>query len=252
MSTVPEENISFESMPDFGSFLKPSPKSGIEDKFYKSLYEELAEKCNPREFVKDEKIDKTLFDKANEIYSDLITRPSRNDADLIDLREKAEHELGIHFSTKRLFDFLKGYFDPNIYIAIKPYNAERVAKAVFYYDGYMVYKPFHLEENEETVLAIARKRAENIDVCRQVNPQTDYHLFYYDQLLQNKNDIHALEKLEIEAQEFISQRNEETKREVIERYINGSGEGDSYGVIIVIVCVFFIILGLIAILALNS
>ena len=206
MSTVPEENISFESMPDFGSFLKPSPKSGIEDKFYKSLYEELAEKCNPREFVKDEKIDKTLFDKANEIYSDLITRPSRNDADLIDLREKAEHELGIHFSTKRLFDFLKGYFDPNIYIAIKPYNAERVAKAGF----------------------------------------------YYEQLLQNKNDIHALEKLEIEAQEFISQRNEETKREVIERYINGSGEGDSYGVIIVIVCVFFIILGLIAILALNS
>ena len=64
-------------------------------------------------------------------------------------------------------------------------------------DGYMVHKPFHLEGNEETVLALAQKRAEDIDVCRQVNPQTDFYLFYiesdrdYNFETNKKNDLYS-------------------------------------------------------------
>ena len=64
-------------------------------------------------------------------------------------------------------------------------------------DGYMVHKPFNLSENNETVLALAQKRAENIDVCRQVNPQTDYYLFYiesdrdYNFETNEKNDLYS-------------------------------------------------------------
>lgn len=43
-------------------------------------------------------------------------------------------ELGIHISTKKLYDKLVKYFDPKIYISSTNYDKDRVSQAGYYYD----------------------------------------------------------------------------------------------------------------------
>jgi hypothetical protein len=161
--TQQEDSINFEEM----GWFSPNKGNIEETKEYDSLYDELAEKCNPQRFVTTENFNKLFFDNANEIYQELNNRGNRPDYELMDLREKAIIELGIHISTTRLYNHLIQYLDPTIYTSMDPYDANRVKEAGD----------------------------------------------FYDRLLKGKNDIHALEDLEKDAQGFIDQRIRQIKEE---------------------------------------
>ena len=155
-----KDNIQFESIPKF-TFDESPVDSSPKEKEYDSLYEELHEKCNPDKFMHP--FVKERFDVATEIYSELRKRCSSkyvSDRELKDLRDKAESELGIHFSTSKLFKYLAEYCSPDIYTKMKPFPTERV------------------------------KEASRL----------------YAKILQSKDDIHALEEIEQEAEPFIKQR----------------------------------------------
>ena len=140
MNTTPEENISFESMPDFGGLFSTSRKKEVvDDTVYKSLYEELAKKCHPNNFL-GEPFDKKRFDTANMLYSELKAKQGCSDSELITLRNRAISELGIHISTKKLYDYLMMYIDPQIYTSIEPYDYNRVSKAGDYYNRLIMVK----------------------------------------------------------------------------------------------------------------
>ena len=47
-------------------------------------------------------------------------------------------------------------------------------------DGYMIYEPFDVEKNKEIMQALAEKRVEDMEECRQLNPETEYYLFYVE------------------------------------------------------------------------
>lgn len=158
-----KDNIQFEPIPNFN--LDESPvDSSPKEKEYDSLYEELHEKCNPDRFMQP--FIKEKFDMATDIYAELRKRCSSkyiSDRELKDLRDKAESELGIHFSTRKLFKYLVEYCSPDIYTKMKPFPTERV------------------------------KEASRL----------------YAKILEAKDDIHGLEKIEKEAEPFIKQRKNE-------------------------------------------
>lgn len=159
-----EDNITFETMPDFGSMFQTSPLVSNEEKpmevekEYDSLFDELLEKCNPSRFD-IESFGLSKFNIANEIYSQLLdckaisktmNKQEVSEDALKVLRNRAINELGIHISTTKKFNELKDFLDPKQYIDRQPYDKELVATA-----GDL-----------------------------------------YNQLLNNKNDIRALEELE--------------------------------------------------------
>ena len=166
-----EDNITFETMPDFGSMFQTTPLVSNEEKplemekEYDSLFDELLEKCNPIRFD-IESVGLGKFNVANDIYSQLLDckaisetmgkREISEDA-LKVLRNRAIDELGIHISTKKKFDELKDFLNPKQYINRQPYDKELVAKTA--------------------------------DL--------------YNQLLNSKNDIRALEELEKDPQTAI-------------------------------------------------
>ena len=155
-----DDNIQFEQMPDldWGKVQKPKPVKEIE-KEYDSLYDELLDKCNPCNF-KIESVGFEMFSIANEIYAQLKSGGSEMpETVLIALRNQAMDELGIHISTRKKFNYLKSYFDPEIYINRTPYDAQRVSEAGT----------------------------------------------WYDLLLKKADDIQALEKIELDSDEFIQE-----------------------------------------------
>ena len=125
-----DENIQFTDMPDWGGMFPAQPQQQtVEDKVYHSLYEELVEKCNPALFAGTDN-----FLKANQLYVEIRDPNNRNNEQtLISLRNRAIEALGIRFSTKKKFDYLKKYFDVAQYTQMEPYDAQRVAKANEYY-----------------------------------------------------------------------------------------------------------------------
>lgn len=166
-----EDNITFETMPDFGSMFQTNPLVSNEEKpmemekEYDSLYFELLEKCNPSHYS-IESVGLEKFKIANELYSLLLDckeiansmgeQEVSEDA-LKELKNRAMDELGIHISTTKKFNELKAILDPNQYINRQPYDKELVAKAA--------------------------------DL--------------YNQLINNRNDIRALEELENDPQTAI-------------------------------------------------
>lgn len=126
------EHVNFESMNTLPSF-DFSKVEQVDDKVYISLLEELEEKCNPELFL-NAGYDRKRFEVVNSIYGELKQRGVAKDEELTDLRNRAIDELGIHFSTKKKYDYLLKYFDPKIYIAMQPYDAARVAQAEQYYN----------------------------------------------------------------------------------------------------------------------
>ena len=64
-------------------------------------------------------------------------------------------------------------------------------------DGYMIHEPFDMEKNKEIVQALAEKRVGEMNECRQLNPETEYYLFYvesdrdYNFETREKNDIYT-------------------------------------------------------------
>ena len=159
MNKTQEEDITFDSMPDFGGLFSTSKKKEVEDEIvYGSLYEELEKKCHPDNFL-GEFFDKKKFDKANILYGELIAKHGLPDSELISLRNNAISELGIHISTKKIYDYLIKYIDPQIYTAIKPYDVNRVSKAGEFYN--------RLTTDKEDILALEKLEKDADDFINQ-------------------------------------------------------------------------------------
>ena len=128
------EDIEFEAISSGIEFEKMGLKSEIDfEKEYDSLYDELLEKCNPDRYCFSPSFDEIKFKIANDIYGNLRNNHTMTQDYLIELRNRAINELEIHFSTKKLYEKLVGYFDPQIYTSMDEYDTQRVAKAGYYY-----------------------------------------------------------------------------------------------------------------------
>lgn len=138
-----EPDVQFEAMNnapfDFSGLANPTDKSipmenditvPKDDKIYGSLKEELLEKCHPGNFMKP--FVKERFDCANSIYRELLENTDEKDPRLIELRNLAMEQLDIQISTKKIYDYLLQYCNPEIYL--DPYNGECVEMASVYYD----------------------------------------------------------------------------------------------------------------------
>ena len=123
---------------------RPSPAPS---KTYPNLYEELLDKCDPKNFM--EPYDQAKVEKAIRVYGDLQKADKKDTNRLREIRDRAMQDLGITVSTDRLYKELIGYCDSRN----------------FRKDG-----DFPTE-----VLLVANQ--------------------FYAQVLANKHDIHALEKL---------------------------------------------------------
>ncbi len=177
------DNIHFESMPDFG---RTKGTEAFEEKEYDSLYDEIADKCHPNRFLEEDS-NRNTFSTANAIYYELTQREGSSDEQLKDLRNRAIHELGIHFSTKKMYDHLSSFFDPRIYTQMEPYPFERVENAKRYYDSLndnrddivaleqleKEAEPFIKERELEIEIENEKKRKENEEYKRILNAQRE-------------------------------------------------------------------------------
>ena len=127
--------------------VKPSRPSPALSKTYPNLYEELLDKCDPKNFM--EPYDQAKVEKSIRVYGDLQKADKKDTNRLREIRDRAMQDLGITVSTDRLYKELIGYCDSRN----------------FRKDG-----DFPTE-----VLLVANQ--------------------FYAQVLANKHDIHALEKL---------------------------------------------------------
>lgn len=127
-----EENIQFDNMPNFGEMFSPKLSDWDDEKEYNSLYDELSDKCRPDRFIVDTSDNKTFL-LANQLYAELKSKQGCRDNELIEFRDRAMSLLGIHISTKKLYSWLEGYLNPQVYTTMEPYDAERVALAGEYY-----------------------------------------------------------------------------------------------------------------------
>ena len=144
--------------------VKPSRPSPV-PKTYPSLYEELLDKCDPKNFM--EPYDQAKVEKAIRVYGDLQKADKKDTNRLREIRDRAMQDLGITVSTDSLYKELIGYCDSRN----------------FRKDG-----DFPTE-----VLLVANQ--------------------FYAQVLANKHDIHALEKLasQMHADKTLSRYYEEKK-----------------------------------------
>lgn len=120
---------------------------------YEDLHDELLKKCNPVNFMRP--YNKEKVDIANDIYEQ-ASQNKDNTTKLMRLRKRAMQELGIKFSTIKLFNKLKDACSPEIFTG-ENYDATKLRKA-----------------NE-----------------------------LYAQILENADDIEALEEIEQRAYQFI-------------------------------------------------
>lgn len=127
-----EENIQFDNMPNFGDMFSAKTSDWDDDKEYNSLYDELLDKCRPDKFIGDTS-DNKKFLVANQLYAELKLKQGCIDNELIEFRDRAMGLLGIHISTKKQYEWLDKYLNPQVYTTIDPYDAERVALAGEYY-----------------------------------------------------------------------------------------------------------------------
>ena len=108
-----EEDIQFDEMqkPDmFGKMFAGNLKR--QDKTYDSLYDELKDKCDPKQLVKSGKHD--LVPIATELFKSIIQNKD-NQCALDDLRRQASAALGVKFDGTKLYNYLMEYLDPNLY-----------------------------------------------------------------------------------------------------------------------------------------
>ena len=145
--------------------VKPSRPSPAPSKTYPNLYEELLDKCDPKNFM--EPYDQAKVEKAIRVYGDLQKADKKDTNRLREIRDRAMQDLSITVSTDRLYKELIGYCDSRN----------------FRKDG-----DFPTE-----VLLVANQ--------------------FYAQVLANKHDIHALEKLasQMHADKTLSRFYEEKK-----------------------------------------
>lgn len=122
-----EENILFEQMSDVQlDWGRNQNRENIgTEKEYDSLYDEMIEKCNPGRFT----LEGNKFSVANEIYAQLRGGSFPDESELRSLRNRAIDELGLYFSTAKIFRQLQIILDPNNYTQREPYDRELVENA---------------------------------------------------------------------------------------------------------------------------
>jgi hypothetical protein len=144
-----EDNIIFETMPEPDWSKIVPQQQPVDEKEYDSLYEELLDKCNPKNFdIKKYGYEK--FNEANLIYSQIRNLKSAPETDLIAIRNLAIEKLGIHISTKKKYNELEEYLNPNQYVDNEDYNVELVSIVGKIYEELLSaqYDIRHLEEIE--------------------------------------------------------------------------------------------------------
>ena len=135
-----EENINWEDISKVMREGKKSSEAGSgadsskiqHSKIYDSLYEELLDKCNPKNFM--EPYDKKKVDAANLIYKALLeSKPSYgcySNQEIRNIKDQAVRELGISISNS-LYRKLINYCDPKRFM--EPYDFEAVQVANEFY-----------------------------------------------------------------------------------------------------------------------
>lgn len=132
-----DENIIWSDMsgqsspanPMQGMNMMPRPIEPCQMKAYKSLYEELKDKCNPQKFMSP--YNKEMVDMANRLYKRLLDTSESSTAALKEIRDQAMQQLGVQISTKELYQKLLKYCNPENFM--EPYDFEAVQKANEYY-----------------------------------------------------------------------------------------------------------------------
>ena len=134
-----EENINWEEISKVMREGKKSSEAGSgadsskiqHSKIYDSLYEELLDKCNPKNFM--EPYDKKKVDAAILIYNDLSRIGKTNEKHIRAIRDRATLELGIKVSTDRLFKELIDYCNPQNFLTAVPFQADLLQIANHFY-----------------------------------------------------------------------------------------------------------------------
>ena len=180
--------------------VKPSRPSPALFKTYPNLYEELLDKCDPKNFM--EPYVQAKVEKAIRVYGDLQKADKKDTNRLREIRDRAMQDLGITVSTDRLYKELIGYCDSRN----------------FRKDG-----DFPTE-----VLLVANQ--------------------FYAQVLANKHDIHALEKLasQMHADATLSRFYEEKKAKEEKRKREEEQEQKKDNTALVVMIAFFGIMLLLA------
>lgn len=132
-----DENIIWSDMsgqsspanPMQGMNMMPRPIEPCQMKAYKSLYEELKDKCNPQKFVSP--YNKEKVDMANRLYKRLLDTSESSTAALKEIRDQAMQQLGVQISTKELYQKLLKHCNPENFM--NPYDFEAVQSANEYY-----------------------------------------------------------------------------------------------------------------------
>lgn len=132
-----DENIIWSDMsgqsspanPMQGMNMMPRPIEPCQMKAYKSLYEELKDKCNPQKFMSP--YNKEKVDMANRLYKRLLDTSESSTAALKEIRDQAMQQLGVQISTKELYQKLLKHCNPENFM--NPYDFEAVQSANEYY-----------------------------------------------------------------------------------------------------------------------
>lgn len=133
-----EENIRWEEISRVREGKNPSVTRKLLEssrttpsKVYDSLYEELLDKCNPKNFM--EPYDKKKVDEAILIYNDLSRIDKTNEKHIRAIRDRATLELGINVSTDRLYKELIDYCNPQNFLTTVPFQADLLQIANHFY-----------------------------------------------------------------------------------------------------------------------
>lgn len=133
----------------------------IDETLYSSLYVELKKKCNPKRFMIP--YDESKVKIANELYSEIMKLSTKDEVQLIEIRERAIQKLGIYFSTKHLYQPLCEKCNPTNFM--NPYDAEKVEIANKLYAS--VIKQAYNIETLEAIQASAEQLLGIKIECRQ-------------------------------------------------------------------------------------
>jgi hypothetical protein len=157
-----EDNISFEEIgkeetvhAEQSQALFKQPIRGR----YQGLHEELKVKCAPENFMNPYEPKKVS--KANELYSEVLHTDEQADKQLKQLRLRAIEELGIKFSTEKLFGKLSAACNPKIFTG-ESYNKERLELANRLYQAVMM--------NADNVLALEEIEGEAKELIEAYKP----------------------------------------------------------------------------------
>lgn len=96
---------------------------------YNYLYEELKDKCHPRNFM--DPYDQIRVDYANTLYQELVKLNVNSIERLKQIRNNAIIQLGVVFTTSYIFNYLLEMCNPQKYM--EPYNAEKITLANKFY-----------------------------------------------------------------------------------------------------------------------